>query len=244
MPERPATLIVFCREPIAGGAKTRLARRLGPDGAAGLASAFIADTLAKCRALAPAPIVIAATAAGPADRSPYFRALARRFAAKLIDQGGGSLGARMARVLKPFSESGAVLLGTDTPSLPAGLLRRSIALLGRAPVVIGPSLDGGYYLVGVRGPMPDIFRAIRWGRAGVLGETIARLERDKVRYLLGPAWYDVDRWSDVELLTMHLERMLDAGAARRSGCRRSAAALACPATARILRRLGLLRAGR
>ena len=97
-----------------------------------------------------------------------------------------------------------MLFGTDTPSLPPRLLARSVALLRRAPVVIAPSLDGGYYLVGVRGPMPEIFRAIAWGRSNVLSETVARLRRTGTRYALGPAWYDVDRWSDVALLAAHL----------------------------------------
>jgi rSAM/selenodomain-associated transferase 1 len=246
---RDVTLIVFCREPLAGRTKTRLIPRLGAAHAAELAGAFILDALAKCRALAPGQIVIAGSAPDGVENSPYLRRAARRFGAELIDQGGGSLGARMARALEPYRVGGgAVLFGTDTPSLPPRLLERSVALLRRAPVVIAPSLDGGYYLAGVRGPMPEIFRAIAWGRSNVLSETVARLRRAGTRYALGPAWYDVDRFSDVALLAAHLQRMTmrggSAGERRRNGARAPSPSLPCPATARVLQRLGLLRAGR
>src|SRR5512146_1730546 len=241
------TLIVFCREPLAGHTKTRLIPHLGATHTAELAGAFILDALAKCRALAPGRIVIAASAPDGVRNSRYLRRAARRFGAELVDQGAGSLGARMVRALQPYrAGGGAVLFGTDTPSLPPHLLGRSVALLRRAPVVIAPSLDGGYYLVGVRGPIPEIFRGISWGRSDVLSQTVARLKRDGARYALGPAWYDVDRWSDVALLATHLAHQLGKQGARTRIRDRAASPppLPCPATARVLRRLGLLRVGR
>jgi uncharacterized protein len=248
---RSITLIVFCREPLAGHTKTRLIARLGAANAAELSGAFIVDALAKCRALAPRRIVIAGSAPAGAENSDYLRRIARRFGADLVDQGGGSLGARMARSLEPYRTDGAVLFGTDTPSLPPHLLSRSVALLQRGTVVIAPSLDGGYYLVGVRGPMPDIFRAIAWGRSNVLSETVARLRRQGTGYALGPAWYDVDRFSDVALLAAHLDQQLtrkrsngSTSGRRRGGATPLLKSLPCPATARVLRRLGLIRAGR
>jgi rSAM/selenodomain-associated transferase 1 len=249
---RNVTLIVFCREPLPGHTKTRLIPRLGAANAAELAGAFIVDALAKCRALAPRRIVIAGSAPHGAENSDYLRRVARRFGAELVDQGGGSLGARMERALEPYRAGCAVLLGTDTPSLPPRLLARSVALLRRAAVVIAPSLDGGYYLVGVRGPMPDMFRTIAWGRSNVLSETVARLRRSGTHYALGPAWYDVDRFSDVTLLAAHLDqhlarmKMVNGSTSGRGhgGVKPPPQPLPCPATARVLQRLGLMRAGR
>lgn len=235
--------IVFTREPIAGETKTRLIRRLGAANAAALADAFARDAIAKARMVG-APIVIAGSARAGVSGSAYFRRLARRFGAQLADQGGCSLGVRMAGVLEPYRAEGAVLFGTDTPSLPIRMLRRNIALLRRFAVVLGPSLDGGYYLVGVRGPMPDIFRGVRWGGPHVLRQTIERLERMGVRYALGPAWYDVDRWSDVMLLAAHLRRMAKAPGGKPrvagSGWSTPSNANPCPTTARLLARLGLI----
>jgi rSAM/selenodomain-associated transferase 1 len=224
---RLPTIVVFCREPIPGETKTRLVPRVGVANAAAIAGAFTQDALAKAQATG-ARIAIAGSGPRGAGGSRYFRALARRFDASLVEQGEGTLGMRMERALVPFLPGAAVLIGTDTPSIPARLLRRSLALLRRAPVVIGPSLDGGYYLVGVRGAMPDIFRGIRWGGPRVLEQTLIRLRRTGSRYALGPSWYDIDRWSDLMLLAAHL--------------RQSATPTAnpCPATARALRRLGLL----
>jgi len=244
MTRRP-TLIVFTREPVAGETKTRLIPRLSKRNAAALAHAFTLDALTKAQTLR-VPIVIAGSAPGDARRASYFRTLARRFSAVLVDQGGGNLGERMARALAPLYDAGAVLIGADTPSLPSRLLARNVALLRRTRVVLGPSLDGGYYLVGVRGPLPDIFPGIRWGSTQVLAETIRRLKRMRIPYALGPAWYDVDRWSDLMLLAAHLSLHADSGVplVSRKPIPRSANPPRdphpCPATAHLLARLGLL----
>ena len=232
------TLIVFAREPAPHRTKTRLIRSVGADAAAALAEAFTLDALEKARRAKPARLVLAGSAAGGARRSAYFRAIARRFGSELIDQGEGTLGARIANSLAPYAHDGAALIGTDTPSLPLSLLQRSVELLRRYPVVLGPSLDGGYYLVGVRDGLPDMFRGIRWGGSRVLADTIARLERRGVHYALGPAWYDIDRAGDLALLAVHLEGILGA----RRG--RSKDRNPCPATAQLLERLGLLRGTR
>ena len=228
---RPA-LIVFCREPIAQETKTRLIGKMTPVAVAKLADAFIRDTLAKAVTVRPSRIVIAGSARGGAERSNYFRRLARRFGADLIDQGDGSLGRRMARALALFSSNGALLIGTDTPSLPSPLLARSFDALRRNPVVIAPSLDGGYYAVGVRGAMPPIFTGIRWGSGGVFDATVKRLERAGISYALGPAWYDIDRWPDVMLLAAQL-RLL-------ARSRRRGDSSPCPVTESVLERLGVL----
>jgi rSAM/selenodomain-associated transferase 1 len=225
------TIIVFTREPVPGLSKTRLAARIGARNAAAVAEAFTLDALVKARELG-LPLVIAGSTSGGVQDNRYFRLLARQFAATLIDQEEGHLGIRMARVLVPFAQQGALLIGTDTPSLHASALRQAVALVRRNRVVLGPSLDGGYYLVGIRGEVPDMFRDIRWGGRRVLEQTLARLARLSIRPVLAPTWYDVDRWSDLMLLAEHLRRL----AQRRS--------LPCPHTAKVLAQLGLWRAGR
>jgi len=227
----PAMIIVFTREPIPGTAKTRLARHIGANNAATLSDAFTRDALVKAQALG-RPIAIAASTPSGAAQSVYFRRLARRFHARLDEQGAGNLGARMARAMAPYAAAGVILIGTDTPSLPLSALKRSLILLGRAQVVLGPSLDGGYYLVGVRGPMPDIFSGVRWGGSQVLEGTVRRLERAGIRYALAPAWYDIDHWRDLALLARHLQIIMQGSGAN-----------PCPATTRILQQLGLLRRG-
>jgi rSAM/selenodomain-associated transferase 1 len=218
-------IIVFAREPVAGRTKTRLIPAIGADASAALAHAFALDTLAKARAITDR-LVIAGSCHGSAADSPYFRRLARRYDAELVDQGSGALGARMRRVLVPYLDDGALLIGTDIPSLPHQFLTRLMNLLRRFRVVLGPSLDGGYYAVAARGVLPDIFRGIRWGTANVFANTLRRLEAGSVGYGLGDAWYDVDCRDDLLMLLAEL--------------RLSDGRCPCPATARLLRRLGLL----
>ncbi len=226
-------LIVFCREPVPGRTKTRLLSHLGPADAAALADAFIVDTLAKASALAPPRLVISAAAETTAGQSDYFKRLARRFGAEVSYQGPGSLGARMERALAPFIDgSGAMLIGTDLPSLPLHALRRLCEMLERRRFVLGPSLDGGYYAIGVRGAMPPVFKGVRWGSASVLDETVKRARRAGHAAALGPVWHDVDRWGDVMLLGAYLARIDAAG--------KKSEPHPCPKTAAVLGRLGLL----
>jgi hypothetical protein len=124
-----------------------------------------------------------------------------------------------------------VLFGTDTPSLPRGFIRQSIEDLRHAAVVIAPALDGGYYLVGVCGPVPDIFDGIGWGGGAVLEQTLRRLRRLHIAYRLGRWWYDIDRPADLEFLAADLVRAADGGGRRRS---------ICPATFGLLRQFGLV----
>ncbi len=229
------TAIVFAREPLAGRAKTRLAPSLGRDGAAKLADAFIRDAIAKMRGLRPARLVIAGQSRGDARASAYFRALALDAGAIVADQGSGALGERMSRLLARYAgRAGAILMGTDTPSLPAAALALSARLLHSAPVVIGPALDGGYYLIGVRGRVPDIFRGIAWGGPRVLPDTLKRLRAANVRYALGPWWYDVDLPRDLALLRTHLDARLPRPAMRALPL---TLPFPCPHTAAALRRL-------
>lgn len=222
---RPA-LIVFCREPIAGETKTRLVGHMTATDAAALSDAFVRDALRKARLVKPNKLIIAASAPDGAARSKYFRRLSREFETELSDQGEGTLGAKMSRSLGPYAEKGALLVGTDTPTVPIDLLERCLALVEHKPVVIAPSLDGGYWSIGVRGAMPPVFAGIRWGSGGVLGATLRRLAQKGIPYALGPAWYDIDRWDDVVLLSRHIELL---GRATKSH--------PCPATAALLKRL-------
>ena len=161
------TVIVFAREPIPGQTKTRLIPAIGKENAAALADAFNRDTLAKAKQLAPAELVIAGSAPGGAKRSRYFKNLASEFGAWVSDQGAGHLGARMATAMRPFTNAGgAMLMGTDTPSLPMRLLIKNADLFEKNPIVIAPTLDGGYYLVAMRGKLAESSSRCRGQRGG------------------------------------------------------------------------------
>jgi len=232
---RRMTVIVFAREPIPGRTKTRLIPAIGRDNAAALADAFNRDALAKAKKLAPAELVIAGSAAGGAKRSRYFKTLANEFGAWVLDQGTGHLGARMATAMRPFTNAGgAMLMGTDTPSLPVKLLMKSADLFDTHPLVIAPTLDGGYYLVAMRGKLTNIFKPMSWGSDDVLATTLTRLRDAGEPYCFGPWWYDVDRSLDLQFLMSHLKNRLRVfgGQAMALGSPHP-----CPVTAAVLKRI-------
>ncbi len=232
---RRMTAIVFAREPIPGQTKTRLIPAIGKQNAAALGDAFNRDALAKAKRLTPAELVIAGSAPGGAKRSRYFKNLANEFGAWVLDQGAGHLGARMATAMRPFTNAGgALLMGTDTPTLPVRLLVKSADLFEKHPLVLAPTLDGGYYLVAMRGKLANIFKPMNWGTDDVLAITLRRLRDANESYFLGPWWYDVDRPGDLQFLRAHLKNRLRTfgGQAIDLGSPHP-----CPATAAVLKRI-------
>jgi rSAM/selenodomain-associated transferase 1 len=108
-------------------------------------------------------------------------------------QPGGDLGARLARAVEHHQRE-VVLLGGDCPGLTSRLLAEAAALLQQVPVVLGPAADGGYYLLGIRGPAPDLFAAMPWSTSGLLEATKARLRA------LGVEWGELSVLRDVDTL--------------------------------------------
>lgn len=188
--------------------KTRLAAEVGADGAARLYAAFVRDL---CERLAASFSLTLAV--DPAPDAPLFSDLARRTGARLLPQGSGDLGARMAAALETCLRAGeapCLLVGTDLPSLPVRHLEAAAALLDRHALVLGPSADGGYWAVGAarttlaRWPKvaERLFSGIPWGGSTVLRDTLARA--GDLDVALGPAWYDVDTPRDLVPLVRHL----------------------------------------
>jgi len=214
---------MFVREPELGAVKTRLTPALGADGATALYSAFTEDLCAALSRRLPL-----ALACSPATQSPYFDRLQRRYGLILLAQGAGDLGARMERVAAAAltRASRVVVVGSDTPTLSAERVEQALRWLRRRHVVLGPSLDGGYYLLGLRAPLPGIFRRMPWGSDRVLGRTLARLRTEGVSCRLLPCGYDIDTPADVAVLQRHLAVLATLGQSP------------CPRTRRVLMRLG------
>jgi rSAM/selenodomain-associated transferase 1 len=226
---------MLVREPIPGTVKTRLIPAFGAAGATALYRAFVEDA---CARLAPrVPLALAcAPLPAPAAAASFVAMLARRHGVPVMPQEEGDLGARMRAIATAAlaSVSGVVLLGSDVPTLPVARVTAALrALRSRgarsrttpARVVLGPSLDGGYHLLGLRAPLPDIFARMPWSSDRVLARTLARLRRARIAPTLLPAWYDVDTPADVDLLTRHLSVLATLGEDR------------CPRTRRVLARL-------
>jgi uncharacterized protein len=185
-------LLVFAKEPRPGHVKTRLCPPLSAEQAAGCQAAFTIDLLARIRGVAGARIVLCAS---PDNDSPWLVGRATLAQLDLVWQGSGDLGRRMDRALRGAVDAGAVVVavGTDSPDLPMAYVEQAFSALEDSELVLGPSDDGGYYLVGCRHRVPPIFdSAIAWGSSAVLEQTLARAAAAGIAAGLLPRWDDVD----------------------------------------------------
>jgi uncharacterized protein len=186
-----------------------LAAQTSADWAARVASAFLLDTTDRLARI-DADRVLAFT---PPTARDYFADISQgRF--RLTPQPDGDLGQRMRVFFADQFQRGAtavVLVGNDSPTLPLSFIRQAFEELESADVVIGPSTDGGYYLIGCAEDMPPLFESIRWSTSLVLSDTIAALQDTEWRLALLPPWYDIDTLDDWRMLQGHVAAQRCAG---------------------------------
>ena len=189
-------IIVFAKAPVPGLAKTRLAPALGEAGAAALAERMLRHALAQAVAADVGPVELCAA---PDASHPALQAAAAAQGVRLTEQGTGDLGLRMHRAFaRSLMHHGRVLLiGTDAPSLDAGVLRQAASALQDHDAVFVPALDGGYALVGQRRADPRWFSDMRWSHDRVMEDTRERLRAAGVRWAELPAVADIDEPADL-----------------------------------------------
>jgi rSAM/selenodomain-associated transferase 1 len=183
--------------------KTRLAAAIGAEAASQVSLAFLIALLRRLADSAPRRVV----AFTPAERRDEFARLAGD-AWSLQAQGDGDLGARLDRYFTAAFRRGverAVVIGSDSPTVPASYLARAFELLRERPVVLGPTMDGGYYLVGAAQRVPPIFSGIDWGSTAVWQQTIQHLQQAGCPFAELPEWYDVDEVDALARLRRELQ---------------------------------------
>lgn len=202
-------LILFAKDPVEGRVKTRLSSLLDAPTILSLYCRFLGDSIEKICSVAEVDRFIG-IASDPQTR--YFDDVSRNHPVRLFVQEGGNLGERMRRAFEDRFKEGyerVVIIGSDSPTLPAAYITQ--ALQSEKDVVIGPSTDGGYYLIGMYGKMTDIFESVPWGTDRVLSETLNVLKDQRAETELLPVWYDVDLPEDLRFLKTHLEWMVHTG---------------------------------
>ncbi|MCP5108683.1 MAG: glycosyltransferase [bacterium] len=191
-------LVLFLRYPQIGQVKTRLAKDLGAELTLRLYECFIRDMTAKLEML-PYGLHLFVTPAGKMNDMADW--LGKEF--PFHAQEGADLGARMKNAFEKMFRLGfdrCVLTGSDFPDLPVTVFHDAFAKLEKAEAVIGPTADGGYYLIGFQRDhfRPAVFNGIRWGTETVFRETMTVLEQENVQTETLRRWWDVDDINDLK----------------------------------------------
>lgn len=196
-------LLIFVKAPVPGEVKTRLLPDLTKEEAARLYEAFIYDILKSTSQIDVKRFLFC----HPTKVHPFFQKIVKDMGLELLEQKGGDLGERMKNAMSQTLEDGfkrVIIIGTDSPTLPIGYIEEGLKGLTSHTVVIGPSIDGGYYLIGTRDSVPSIFDDMPWGTERVFRMTLERGVRLGLDLYLLPFWYDIDTTEDLSLLYSHI----------------------------------------
>jgi rSAM/selenodomain-associated transferase 1 len=191
---------IFAKIPRPGFVKTRLVPPLTPEEAARVARVCIEETLRRF----PAEVRADWTLFLDGEPELWLERLAAERSVALARQGSGDLGTRLAWAFRSLRDCGAdgarrraVVIGSDSPTLDPERIRAAIESLDDAEIVLGPTLDGGYYLVGASVDCEALFRRIPWGTEGVMAATMERAAESGWRLATLPPWYDLDQVADL-----------------------------------------------
>lgn len=203
-------LVIVAKDPLPGKVKTRLFPKFSPVIAAELYRCFLHDRIQEVSTLNGVDRAIAYT---PEDARETFTTLALD-GFELFAQRGKHLGERLNNIfLEKLSQryKAVSIVDSDSPDLPKSLMKESFELLlsKQADIVFGPCYDGGYYLVGMRKPHPELFRNIPWSTENVLSVTLEKARKMGLNVKLLSTWNDLDTFEDlIEFYNMYKDRPL------------------------------------
>jgi rSAM/selenodomain-associated transferase 1 len=195
---------ILAQAPVPGRVKQRLADEVGPS----VAAEVYWQVGRRVVAAVAAPGLRTTVWYAPAHEAAFVREWLEGVGRiELRPQPTGTLGARLVFAFgRHFQDGaargggGAVIVGTDCPGVDRRLVNEAFTALNRSDLVIGPTLDGGYYLLGLRTPAPDLFRDVRWGTGAVAAQTRARAAALGLRTQLLRPLRDVDTARDARAL--------------------------------------------
>jgi len=206
-------LVVMLKVPVAGKVKTRLTPPLKKEDAARLYKCFIQDIFSRISTLNGIDIIAAYTPKNLAERIKRIVPVNTM----LIPQKGNDLGERLQNIFSQLFSIGykkVAIIGTDSPDLPVEYIKKSFSSLNKnTSIVIGPSRDGGYYLIAMSNPLSppfskggmggfasEIFEDIPWSTNTVFKKTLEKTKKAGLLPALLPEWYDVDETDDLKTL--------------------------------------------
>jgi len=198
-------LAIIARFPSAEG-KSRLSDLLTPAQREKLQWCFLLDTLDKVRQIPELAIYWAVTPATQTDKPVKFIGTD----VTIINQPAGDLGQRMFSVAHRLFKRGyrpVILIGTDVPLLQPAYLMQALDFLRTHQLILGPAMDGGYYLIGLNTPEERIFKGVSWGTELVFQQTITYCDEYGLSYHLLPTLRDIDLPADLLSLVMEFKSL-------------------------------------
>lgn len=199
------TLIIFAKFPEPGKVKTRLARDLGDNKAAEIYSGIARDIISR---VSKSPAYETVIYYDPPDKKNeialWLKDLTKIDSEHLIPQEGSSLGKRISGAFERVFSSGgdkAVIIGTDCTDVTASMIENTFSDLRNFDAVLGPAQDGGYYLLGLKQFVPELFQAIDWSTELVLGQTLSHLDMLGYNYKSLETLRDIDNLNDLNSLS-------------------------------------------
>ncbi len=205
------TLLVFCKEPVAGKVKTRLCPPLTHEEARDLYNAFLRDSFCQYSRLAKKSGWRIQLAVTPNTSITFFQnfwnELNLNTDVEIITQGEGDLGMRMYRRMDEHvsKNNHVAVIGTDHPSLPDEYVTGLFDGLDEFDVTIGPAEDGGYYAMGLKRIDQTLFSNIAWSTSSVFDQTMKAIKKSGLTVSVLPTWYDVDDEKALQRLISELE---------------------------------------
>ncbi|NNE37284.1 MAG: glycosyltransferase [Gammaproteobacteria bacterium] len=197
MSNRNNALIIFSKNPVEGKVKTRLVPEWGSEGALKIYKDLLKKTIETVKQSEISDIYIYCT---PNLEDSYLQFCSSQYELKLELQKGKDLGERMANAIHDMTQkySNVIIVGCDCPELSYKDINLAAEKLNvDFDLVLGPSEDGGYYLIGMNNYFPEVFQDIDWGTGSVLSETRRHIsEQGLMVYELDTKW-DLDRPEDV-----------------------------------------------
>ncbi len=185
-----------------GKVKTRLAKKVGAEAACEAYIRFLQHLVEQFAGVADRRTVVYS----PGDAKEQFRAEIRS-EWDLAPQAEGDLGARMKEFFASNASEGQknILIGSDTPNLSVDYINTVAQWLDECDIVLGPSGDGGYYLIAMKDQWPGLFEGVAWSTDRVLPTTIEKAEALGATYRLLPEMKDVDEFADLQRLMAELQ---------------------------------------
>lgn len=197
------TLVIMAKAPRPGMVKTRLARSLPVSAVTALYRCLLDDTLTLARSLDGVSVAVMCP---ETDREDVERAVGN--AVPVVPQTGNGLAAALASVFADFGGTGSsriVAFNSDSPHLPTSILQAAFQLLETFDVVVGPTHDGGYYLVGAKMSHPGLFSTDAMGTGNALQALLTKARALGLSVRLTDPFYDIDEAADLSRLAEELQ---------------------------------------